>query len=255
MQAVNTYSHRALMQVNEDSKESESDNYGVILLLIFPILAMVVYTINVCMQEKAHDLLNQSFKNWTPHSKMSFRPFYEQDGLKRTPLQIAIQVNNFSLVRHILQNPDLRRFQKDVNQNSELHYAAEQDDMSILEAVAQATPVKTIPVNRRQKTPLHRAAERAKKTHNSAPLLFLLPRFKFKDQLLQDKDGNTFLHSYVLDPGRQKFSSAYSFPEDLSGQRAFVASLAKHLNPKIFEIENKQQMSMLTVKPDERSPE
>lgn len=249
MHVGNIYGHRQLMQTNEGSNEFNR-NYFALAILIVPILLLVGVSIKWYMESKEKELIERKCRDWTPESQMSFKYVYH-DGKKRTPLQVAISTNNLGLVRVFLQNPDFRRFQEDSEKNSELHYASFCGNMGILELVAEATATESFKVNEDKQTALHRAAELARTTQNTDAMVFLLNRFNQEDQLLQDKYGNTFLHTYVLHRKVDQHYgfSTFSFPVKLDTQRQFIGSISHLLNPQIFEIKNKSNFTMITVKP------
>lgn len=75
------------------------------------------------LSNKEFKLQNRLFREWTPDSKMTFQEKY-QDGMRRTPLLIAIQVNNLALVEHLLKQQQPGTVTSDYDNNTPLHYAA-----------------------------------------------------------------------------------------------------------------------------------
>lgn len=126
-------------------------------------------------ESKEYKLQNRLFKDWTTSSQMTFKEFYRDDAL-RTPLQIAIQVNNLPLVEYLLTRPDLLKKTSDYDGNTALHYAAAFADLKTLQLVVANTSG-PLPVSNFDQTPLDIAARRK---NNPEIFKYLLEKYPFK---------------------------------------------------------------------------
>jgi hypothetical protein len=242
------YPNRQLMQNLEDSSNKDNHNVVAWCLVLLPVIFIIATGALLCwkrrQQIKEYQLRNFEFVNWNPDFPIFFQDSYN-DGLKRTPLQIAIQVNNLLLVQHILKNPDSQKVEVDDLLRTSLHYAAQYADPSILEEIIDKTPS---PLQRDHKgqTALHYAALRAKNNETQALKILLEQSNYIPDQLTQDHKGHTFLHTYALE---KRQGDHYDFPQDLHVQRAFVNSIKNLLDPEIYLIADHDNLKLNCLVP------
>lgn len=239
---------RQLLQNHVNSSNKDDTNLAAWFIVILPIIFIVATGALICYKRrqegKEYQLRNFEFINWTPDYYMKFKEFYN-DGFNRTPLQIAIQVNNRFLVQHILNNPELQKVEVDKNLCTPLHYAARYADRNILEDIIDYTP-SPLQGDHQGKTALHYAAMRAK-TSETQPLKLLLQQSDYiPDQFTQDHQGHTFLHTYALEKRGRKL---YGFPDDLSVQRAFVNSIRDLLDPDIYLTADHNNLKLICLVP------
>lgn len=221
MNAIIPYMGRELMPRQQDSEEHMQVDWIILAPALITVIVSIGLIIGLSVRHYKNKRLLQAFKQWTVDSTMQFHEHYSEG---RNPLQIAAEVNNVALVRHLLKNGNTALFHEDRLQNTALHYAAAFSQLDIVQLIAEQEGLSRLPQNEFHQTPLHIAGYRAKNPAERKVLTYLLGKCTKEDQLVQDRAGNTYLNVLMNDRG-QAFCFKRKMDYDQDEIRRFADTL------------------------------